>query len=87
MRGHALVGEDHGDLLAAQRDLPQGLQGRVAGVGSDDAVEFAVLATEVACDGPGDSGVVVHREDDGSGHGPSVGGPATGEVSLAWRAG
>ena len=42
---HALVGEDHRDLLTPQRDLLEGVERRGAGLGTHDAVVLAVLTS------------------------------------------
>ena len=66
--GHALVGEDHRDLFAAQGDLAQGLEGGGPRIGPHDAVVLAVLAAQVAGHGARDTGIVVDGQDHRAGH-------------------
>ncbi len=40
---HAVVGEQHGDLIASQAHLAQRLEGLLAGLGPHDAVALAVV--------------------------------------------
>jgi hypothetical protein len=71
---HPVVGQDHGDLVAAQLQFAQRFQGRFPGLGPDDAVLAAVLAPQVAGDGAGDVRVVVNGDD----RGPRVVGAGVG---------
>jgi len=60
---HAVVGQDHSDLLPAQLHLAQRIQGRLARLRAHDAVPFAVPAPQVPGHRAGDPWVVVHGHD------------------------
>ena len=62
--GHAMVGEHHRHRVAAQLQLPQGLQGLRAGLRPHDAVRLAVLTPEVPGDGARHARVVVDGQQD-----------------------
>jgi hypothetical protein len=66
--GHAVVGQQQGNLVAAQLDLAQRLQRLVAGAGPDHPVPVPVPPPHVARDGPGHGQVVVDGQDRGVGH-------------------
>jgi len=67
-RGHPVVGEDHGHLLAAQLDLAQCFQRRRARLGPHDPMPLPVRAPQVARDRPGHPRNVVDGEDDRPAH-------------------
>ncbi len=56
---HAVVGQHHRDLVAAQLQLAHRVQRLLAGLGSDDPVALAVPPSQVAADRTGDALVVV----------------------------
>ena len=59
---HALVGEHEGDAVAARLQLLQQIHRAGAGVGTQDAIVFAILAAEIALYRPQDFGFIVHRD-------------------------
>ena len=61
---HPVVGQQHGDPVAAQLQLAQCLERLGTGGRAHHPVVLAVLAPQVAGDGTGHRGVVVDREDD-----------------------
>jgi hypothetical protein len=61
---HPVVGDQHGDRLAPQLELLQGLQGVRPRLGPHDAVPVSVLATQVAGDRAGNRGIVVDGQQD-----------------------
>jgi hypothetical protein len=73
---HPVVGEEHRDLVAAQLQLPEGVERLRGRRGPQHPVRLAVAAAQVAGDRAGDVGVVVHAEQDRLVHGASV--PGTG---------
>ena len=61
--GHALVGDEQRDLLAAADELTERLQALRARPGAHDAVALAELPAQVAGDGGQDRGLVVDGHD------------------------
>ena len=59
--GHALVGEEEGDDVAALFELGGDVEGGLSGGGAEDAVVLAVLAAEVLDDCFEDADVVIDR--------------------------
>ena len=64
--GHALVGDEHRDLLAAGADLADEVQRLGAGGRAQDPVAVAEAAAQVAGDGGEDRGLVVDGDDRGA---------------------
>ncbi len=56
---HAVVGQNHRDLVAAQLQLTHGVQRLLARLGSDDPVVLTVAPSQVAADRTGDALVIV----------------------------
>ena len=50
--GHAMVGQQHRNQVAAQLELPQRLQGLGTGLGPHHSVVLAILAPKVPSDRP-----------------------------------
>ena len=64
---HPVVGQDHRHLVAAQPHLLQRVEGRRGRFGADDPVLLGIALPQVAGDGPGNPGIVVHGQDGGAG--------------------
>lgn len=61
--GHAVVGDDHSDCIAAKFHFTQGLERLVAGLRANDSVLLAVPFPEVSNDGTRNTRIVVDAED------------------------
>src|SRR5262249_30266430 len=61
--GHPVVGQEDGDLVAAELHLPQGLQGLLSGLGADDPVPFAVPLAQVTGYSTGYTRVIIYGDD------------------------
>ena len=80
-RRHALVGDEHRDLVAAREQLAQQVQRLGAGARAQDPEALAEAAPQVARDGREHGGLVVDREDRGA----PLGGGAPGLDGWGWR--
>ena len=60
--GHPVIGEQHGDPIAAQLQLAQRFEGARTGLRAHHPVRVAVVAAEISGDGARHAGIVVNRE-------------------------
>ena len=60
--GHPVIGEQHGDPIAAQLQLAQRFEGARTGLRAHHPVRVAVVAAEIPGDGARHAGIVVNRE-------------------------
>ncbi len=62
---HPVVGDEHRDRLAAKFELVERLEGVRPGFGADDPELLAVVAAQIAGNGPGYGRIVVDGQDYG----------------------
>jgi hypothetical protein len=64
--GHALIGHDKRDRIAALLELAECVDGRGTGFGTHDTVAIGIAPTQVAIDGAKDFRIVVDGEENGA---------------------